>query len=200
MTSQNEVLSFAREYINRPASRTPERKAKIRELLFLTTGEKVVISCGTCYIEALYKILKTTKMAKYELKRGYVAQFPSDASRCFTNKNLLEDPAKYEPLAEEYLKLFPERIVFFTKTPDGQRVPTLQKRFVPPSNIVPPDDIKLPDEKQIKLDALKKSLRVNKEDLVERAKTESLPVEEWGNMNKPDLVAYLFEKLASKLG
>jgi len=63
----------------------------------------------------MFKILTLTlnNMSKYELKKGYVAQFniPFKGVKSFTNKQITDE------LAMEYLKRFPERIIFFSKTP-----------------------------------------------------------------------------------
>jgi len=42
------------------------------------------------------------------------------------------EPAKYEPIAEEYLRLYPARVVFFTKRPMPQ------KPYIPPNVTVLP--------------------------------------------------------------
>lgn len=117
-----EVISFAREYINKPAYRTAERKAKIREALKQLTGEIVLISCGTCYIEALFKILKRTSMAtsKYELRRGVVLQAFGDPTKTCTNNTLTD------ALAEWYLEHYPEKAVYFIRRP------------APKSPVIPP--------------------------------------------------------------
>lgn len=109
----DEVTAFARDYINRPAYRTAEHKAKIREALKQLTGEIVAISCGTCYIEALYKILKRTTMAtsKYELRRGVVLQVFGDPTKTCTNNTLTD------ALAEWYLEHYPEKAVYFVRRP-----------------------------------------------------------------------------------
>jgi len=124
-----EVISFAREYINKPAYRTAERKAKIREALKQLTGEIVLISCGTCYIEALYKILKRTTMAtsKYELRRGVVLQVFGDPTKTCTNNTLTD------ALAEWYLEHYPEKTVYFV------RRPAPEMPVIPPGiKIIPP--------------------------------------------------------------
>lgn len=59
-------------------------------------------------------------MANYELRKGYVAQFAGhgvQGIKSFTNLNLQTNPAKYDPIAAEYLRLYPERAIYFSKTP-----------------------------------------------------------------------------------
>lgn len=113
----DEVRRFAREFINKPYTRTGERRAQIKEVLRQLTGERLGDSCNTCFIEALYTILKLTNMSKYEMKRGYVAQFniPFKGIKSFTNNQITDE------LAEEYLKRYPERIVYFSRVPQPAR-------------------------------------------------------------------------------
>ncbi len=123
----NEVISFAREYINKRAFRTSERKEKISEALRLLTGEKIHFGCSTCYIEALFKILNLTKMATpkgYELKKGVVLQAFGDASKTCTNITLTDE------LAEWYLKHYPEKAIYFARIP--VHVPDPVIKIIPP--------------------------------------------------------------------
>ena len=131
----NEVASFARDYINKPAYRTTERKAKIRAALKQLTGEIVVISCGTCYIEALYKILKRTTMAtsNYELRKGVVLQVFGDPTKTCTNLTLTDALAKW------YLKYYPEKAIYFTRRP-APEVPV-----IPPSITIITPEVKEPE-------------------------------------------------------
>jgi len=120
MSVIDDVIQFSHDYVNHPSSRTAERKAKIRQALLKLTGQKLGDSCGICYLEAIFKIINRTKMSNYELKKGYVAQFPGQGYhgvKSFTNLNLKLNPAKYEPIAEEYLRLHPERAIYFVKIP-----------------------------------------------------------------------------------
>jgi hypothetical protein len=137
MTEIDEVLSFSRDFINNRSCRTPERKAKIRKVIKQITGESLGKSCGTCYIEALFKILKLHVMSQYELKRGYVAQFDTDAFRdikAFTNENLLNDPDKYDPICAEWARQNPAKAATFIVRSPGPPVP-----YIPPSiTIIPP--------------------------------------------------------------
>ena len=58
-------------------------------------------------------------MAQYELKKGYVAQFqrPFAGVKAFTNRDLQQNPAKYDPVAAEYLRQYPERVIYFVRIP-----------------------------------------------------------------------------------
>jgi hypothetical protein len=114
MTLLNEVIGFARDYINNRNHRTPERKEKIRNVLRSLTGELLNFGCSTCYIEALFKILNLNEMATpkgYQLKKGVVLQAFGDASKTCTNLTLTDE------LAEWYLKFYPEKAVLFEKIP-----------------------------------------------------------------------------------
>jgi hypothetical protein len=137
MTEIDEILSFSRDYVNNRSYRTPERKAKIRRVIKTITGEKLGKSCGTCYIEALFKILKLYTMNQYELKKGYVAQFDTgqfNGVKAFTNDNLITDPVKYDAICEEWARRHPERASVFLVRRPGIYVP-----YVPPSiTIIPP--------------------------------------------------------------
>jgi len=120
MSAIEEVIAFARDYVNHPSARTKSRKAKITEAIYQLTGQILGKGCSTCYIEAIFKIINKTKMANYELRKGYVAQFAGQAYRgvkSFTNFNLQTDPAKYEPIAQEFLRLYPERARYFIRVP-----------------------------------------------------------------------------------
>jgi hypothetical protein len=135
-----EVLMFARDYINHPASRTKERKAKIRDAIRRLTGDVLGESCGTCYIEALFKIINLNKMSKYELKKGVVLQAFGDASKTCTNNTITDE------LAEWYLKYHPEKRIYFAKIPVEVSVVPPTIRIVPPTNIVKPENIVLPED------------------------------------------------------
>jgi len=120
MSSESDIIAFARQFINDPKARTAERKKLIRDAIYKKTGRKLDNSCSTCYIEAIFTILKTKRMANYELRKGYVAQFFGTGYKgvkAFTNLNLQTDPQKYDPVAAEYLRLYPERAKFFVRIP-----------------------------------------------------------------------------------
>jgi len=139
MSVIDDVIQFSHDYVNHPSSRTAERKAKIRQALLKLTGQKLGDSCGICYLEAIFKIINRTKMSNYELKKGYVAQFPGQGYhgvKSFTNLNLKLNPAKYEPIAEEYLRLHPERAIYFVKIPKLADKP---KTLFQPRPVVQPE-------------------------------------------------------------
>lgn len=58
-------------------------------------------------------------MAQHELRKGYVAQFqrPYNGIKAFTNKDLQEKPNVYDPIAAEYLRQYPERVIYFIRIP-----------------------------------------------------------------------------------
>ena len=138
-----EVRAFARDYINNPKGRTSERKAKIRQAYKELFKSPLAGTCRTCYIEAVFKILKYKTMSKYELKRGYVAQFEIayKGIKAFTNNNLMTDPNKYEPVAEEYLRQYPQRAVYFIRAPQPEPyVPPIIKVVEP--KVEPKEELK----------------------------------------------------------
>ncbi len=125
----NDVLGFTREYINDRNQRTPERKAKIEQVFKLLTGGDIRRSCGICYIEALIKIRNIMATANYELKKGYVASFDNGAYKevkAFTNDQVTDE------LAEEYLRQFPSRVVYFVRLPGTVRIINPVIKIIPP--------------------------------------------------------------------
>jgi hypothetical protein len=109
----DEVQRFARDFINVKAFRTSRRRAKIREAYTLLTGEKIKVSCSTCYIEALLLIVNSKPMAtrNYELKRGVLLEAFGDASKTCTNDTITDE------LGDWYMKYHPEKIVYFARVP-----------------------------------------------------------------------------------
>lgn len=92
-------------------------------------------------------------MANYELRQGYIAQFTGLGFRgvkAFSNLNLKTDPAKYDPIAQEYLRLYPERAKYFVKIP--KLAPPVK-----PVAVVEKPEVKFsqPDPKTIFTDAVK---------------------------------------------
>jgi hypothetical protein len=155
----DEVVSFARSYINKRSYRTEERKAKIKEALLQLTGEKLNFGCSTCYIEALFKILNYQKMATpkgYELKKGVLLQAFGDASKTCTNLTLTDE------LAEWYLKHYPEKAVLFARIPGGINTVTPPAIRIIPPNIVKPENIIIPPDKIAKEDPIKRKELVDK--------------------------------------
>jgi hypothetical protein len=124
MTEIDEVISFSREYINNRYARTPERKEKIRIASKNLFGTSLPFSCGTCYLEAIFKIIKSSKMAsRYELKKGVLLQAFGHPEKACTNNTITDE------LAEWYLTNYPEKAVFFAKIPPREPVKVV---YVPP--------------------------------------------------------------------
>lgn len=141
----DEVKGFAREYINKPPTRTAGRKAKIREAYKVLTGKTISISCATCYIEAIFKILNLTNMAssKYEIRKGVVLQVFGDPSKTCTNATITDE------LGDYYLKNHPEKLRFFTKYPKPEPVkavaPKTEPAKVEPVEEVIKEEVKEPE-------------------------------------------------------
>ena len=59
------------------------------------------------------------------MRKGYVAQFrvAYRGIKAFTTKDIIRDPAKYEPIAAEYLRQYPERAIFFIRIPKAAPKP-----------------------------------------------------------------------------
>lgn len=144
MTQFENVLLFAREYINKPKSRTSQQRILIRDVYKDLTGDVVSESCGTCYIAALLTIIKLKKKmatSDYVLKPGAILQAFGDASKIATNKNLTNE------LAEWYLKNVPGSRAKFSKIPAGVVIPEFTGITVIKSNIVQPEKIEIPEVK-----------------------------------------------------
>lgn len=160
MTIVEEVLLFARDYINKRECRTGDNKTKIRQALRVLTGEILNFGCSTCYIEALFKIIKITKMAtsKYELKKGVVLQVFGDPTKTCTNNTITDE------LGDWYVKHHPEKLVYFARYPkpgapvvhrDMTIVPPEKKETFKPTNrdnIVKPDHVLMPDPLKMSAD------------------------------------------------
>jgi hypothetical protein len=149
MTIVEEVQSFARNYINLKEYRTSDRKLKIRQALSYLTGEKINFGCSTCYIEALFRIIKITKMAtsKYELKKGVVLQAFGDSSKTCTNNTITDE------LGDWYLANHPEKLIYFVRYPNRSSVviPPIVNKAV---TVIPPTKIEVPDPQAMVSDAL----------------------------------------------
>jgi len=124
----DEIQSFARDFINIKSFRTSSRKAKIREAYKALTGEEIKITCNTCYIEALLKIINSKPMAtrNYELKKGVLLQAFGDASKTCTNDTITDE------LGDWYLKHYPEKAIYFSRIPGTPTTPP-EIRIIPPS-------------------------------------------------------------------
>ena len=112
MTLIDEVKQFARDYVNIPAQRTREHKAKIAEAYRSITGRNLRNGCSTCYIEAVFKILKYNPMtSKYEIKRGAVVQVFGHPEKAVTNNTITDE------IGDWYVKYHPEKLKFFVRYP-----------------------------------------------------------------------------------
>lgn len=148
MTIVEEVQSFARDYINLREYRTSDRKLKIRQALRYLTGEKINFGCSTCYIEALFRIIKITKMAtsKYELKKGVVLQAFGDASKTCTNNTITDE------LGDWYMRFHPEKLVYFARYPSAINTPAPVVREA--VTVIPPTKLETPAPMEMVADAL----------------------------------------------
>ena len=139
------VLQFAREYINKPKTRTSQQRILIRDVYKDLTGDVVSESCGSCYIAALLVIIKLNKKkmahSDYVLKPGAILQAFGDASKIATNKNLTNE------LAEWHLKNVPGSAKKFAKMPAGVVIPEFSGITIIKSNIVQPEKIVIPEVK-----------------------------------------------------
>jgi len=148
----DEVLAFSRDYINFKYHRTPERKAKIKEAIFLLTGERINFGCATCYIEAIYKIKhKVMPAQNYELKRGVFLQPFGHPELAGSNNELTDEKAK------KILEVQPGLAIYFSRIPQAPVTP--QIRIVPPVNIVQPEKIPDPIETLKEITGEKKVVR-----------------------------------------
>jgi len=70
-----EIRAFAREYVN-GTGQTPERKKLIQAVYFQLFHERLRATCGTCFIEGIFKIIKMEekKPCKYRLRKGQIIQ------------------------------------------------------------------------------------------------------------------------------
>lgn len=126
-----EVLTFSRDYVN--GNQTQERKRKIAAAYKSLFGENLKIGCGTCYIEAIYKI--KSKMTKapcsFRLKPGALLRSFGDESKTCTNANLTDE------LAEYHLRTNPGCIRLFSVPTESE----IQRMFFEPQvelEIIPP--------------------------------------------------------------
>lgn len=148
MTLIDEVIGFSRSYINKKSFRTEERKQKIKDALKSLTGERFDFGCSTCYIEALFKIIKIYNMTarNYELKRGVLLQTFGHPEKSCTNNELTDE------LAEWHLKHNPEKVVLFARLPA-------------PVNQVPPEVVIIQPTKKTEIQPEIKELSVIQETL-----------------------------------
>jgi hypothetical protein len=149
----DEVLSFSREYVNQKRSRTPDRKAKIRQAIKNLTGQKLEISCGTCYLEALFKIINLTGMAtsKYEIKRGAVVEVFGHPEMAVTNNSITD------AIGDWYMKFHPEKLIYFARYPGkGATAPAAAPAITiiptpPPATPPAASNEQIPEAKEVKM-------------------------------------------------
>lgn len=138
MTLIEEIHTFARDFINDKSTRTIRRKKIIREAYKQLTGKSIVISCSTCYLEALFELINTTKMATskgYELKLGATLEAFGHPEKFCTNNELTDE------LAEWHLKENPGQIIWFSKVPVLKQNLNTETVIIPPKKEVPKEDV-----------------------------------------------------------
>jgi hypothetical protein len=165
----DEIYGFAVEYLNRKEERTSQRKRKIRQAYRELFNRDIIVSCATCYIEALLEIVKSFKKinmatSNYELKRGVLLEAFGHPEKTCTNDTLTDE------LAEWHLREHPEKAVYFARMSSGfvtsiPPVPVLpptpqSKRNFHEGQIVEPEKIIYPPSKQE--DPVKRKLLVDK--------------------------------------
>jgi hypothetical protein len=151
MTLHEEVLNFAREYVNNPKSRTAQKKQQIKAVYQEVFGTLFNVKCGTCYIAALIKLVKQATPEKikskpkimatsnYKLKPGAIlTPFGHRELYVFDNEHLTDE------LAEANLKLNPSCIGKFAKVPANFSLPPATDH-VPTLKIVPVPEIVKPE-------------------------------------------------------
>jgi len=148
MNLVDEVILFARDFINVKSFRTSTRKSKVREAYEKVTGKKIVVTCSTCYVEAITEIVKLAKMTTrkgYELKKGVLLQAFGDASKTCTNDTLTDE------LAEWYLRHYPEKEVLFSRIPGAPQKPHVPEGItvVPPPVPDAPPSIPLDEKPEV---------------------------------------------------
>jgi hypothetical protein len=111
MTLLEEVKAFARDFIN--GNRTQERLLKVKAAYRQLYGENLRITCETCYIEAIFKILRHMETPKihtrYRLKKGAILQ--PFGGGIVTNANLTD------AIAEECLRTVRGAASLFAEMP-----------------------------------------------------------------------------------
>ena len=132
MSVIQEVLMFTREYVNNAKYRTRENKDKIRAAYRQITGESLTTNCGTCLIEALFKIKKMMEKqpCKYLLKPGALrTPIFGDTSTQFTNENITDE------LAEMDLKLNPGAKIYYSRIPELKVIPAEKAKIIPAEKV-----------------------------------------------------------------
>jgi hypothetical protein len=84
---------------------------------------------------------------KYELKRGYVAQFDNafNGIKSFTNDTVTDE------LAAEYLRRYPSRAIYFSRLP-------VMEAYVPPEVKIIPPKVEAKVDETVKVDIPKKEV------------------------------------------
>jgi hypothetical protein len=167
MLPVEEVLAFARDYLNDKQSRSRARKQKIRTVYKELFGKDINGSCSTCYIEAMLEIVKSFKKINmatpnYELKRGVLLESFGHPEKTCTNDTITD------ALAEWHLRECPAKAVLFARMPGGFITPVTipvpppqppvqsfrgERQIVPAAPIIIPPS-KIAQEDQVKRKAL----------------------------------------------
>jgi hypothetical protein len=123
MDAREQIRSFSRDFIN-GIGRTAERKKLIASTYRQIFHENLRVSCITCYIEAIFKIIKiveTKKSCNYRLKKGAILQ--PFGGGIITNDNITDE------IAEECLRNHAANPSMFDIMPDA---PSDELTIVPP--------------------------------------------------------------------
>jgi hypothetical protein len=138
MAEIDEVRGFAKEFINHPATRTAERRAKIQHVIRKLTGKILDNSCGTCYIEALITILNLSNMAssKYELKKGVLLEAFGHPEKTCTALTITDE------LGDWYMANYPQKAIYFARLPQPPAPIIPQAITVIPPKVVVLEEVK----------------------------------------------------------
>jgi len=171
MLPVEEVLIFARDYLNNKQNRSRARKQKIKAVYKELFGKDINGACSTCYIEAVLEIVKSFKKipimatANYELKRGAILESFGHPEKFCTNDTLTDE------LAEWHLRECPAKAVLFARIPGGFVTPVPVPSPPPPpppqqargeKHIVPAAPIIIPPTKIAQEDPVKRKALINK--------------------------------------
>ena len=104
-----------------------------------------------------------------------------------------EDPVERKKLIDKALALG------FVSSPENkiELLSSDELKIIIP-NLEKANELKGKD-KEAKLLELKESLKVNKVELIKIAEEKKFPVKEWEDLNKPDLINYLFDNLSKQI-
>jgi hypothetical protein len=125
MTIIEEVLSFARDYINTPSERTRERDEKIKKAYRSCFNRQLHLGCRDCLIDAIFEIKKQMEKepCRYRLKPGALLQ------DYFGNKRPVTDKTLTDELAEYYLSTNPGLAKYFAYIPPKDAELSIVKSF-----------------------------------------------------------------------